>query len=60
MEVQMHVYHCTNPEENPLPFWLTGKNKTTNPSFGDMEAERVEQFKKCPDSFFPEFYSKKK
>ena len=56
----MHVYHCTNPEENPLPFWLTGKNKTTNPSFGDMEAERVEQFKKCPDSFFPEFYSKKK
>ena len=53
----MKVYHCMNPEENPLPLWMrmpingqAAKEKEPEPIL-----DVVEQFKQNPDSFFPEF-----
>ncbi len=53
----MKVYHCMNPEENPLPLWMRipkagqpAEKKDPSPA-----VDIVEQFKQDPDSFFPDF-----
>ena len=50
--MDMKIYHCSNPDENPLPRWMTQATKDPEP----LMIDPVEQFKKNPDSFFPEFY----
>jgi hypothetical protein len=53
--VQMKVYHCNNPQENPLPAWMTGKAKEEPQDDFSYQEEQVRKFKECPDAFFPEF-----
>ena len=49
--METKIYHCMNPEENPLPFWM--KPAQAQPQ-KEPELDLVEQFKKNPDSFFPD------
>ena len=49
--MEMKVYHCTDPKENPVPGWLRG----AAPAEPQQEKTLVERFKENPDSFFPEF-----
>jgi hypothetical protein len=49
--VKMKVYHCGNPEENPVPGWMW----RAKPAEPQPEKTLLEQFKENPDSFFPEF-----
>lgn len=61
--MEMKVYHCTNPEENPLPAWLQDSPKKKPQKvmdFEEMEREQVRKFKECPDSFFPSFFGQAK
>lgn len=61
--MEMKVYHCTNPEENPIPAWLRESPKKTEPAeidFEEIGKEQVRKFKECPDSFFPSFYGRGK
>ena len=48
----MKIYHCTDPKDNPVPYWLR-QGKPLDPP---KPADPVEQFKKDPSSFFPDFY----
>lgn len=56
MNVETKIYHCSDPQENPVPFWM--KRVKVKPQ-QTKEPDLVEQFKKCPESFFPSFYGKK-
>lgn len=61
--MEMKVYHCADPEENPLPAWLLNSPKKQKPEtldFEEMERERIRKFKESPDSFFPDFYGRSK
>lgn len=49
----MKVYHCANPDENPIPRWMTNK-KDQQPQV-PVELDPVQQFKNNPDAFFPTF-----
>ena len=49
--MEMKVYHCTDPKENPVHGWLRG----AAPAEPKQEKTLVERFKENPDSFFPEF-----
>lgn len=49
--MEMKVYHCTDPKQNPVPGWLRG----AAPAEPQKEKTLVERFKENPDSFFPEF-----
>lgn len=56
--MEMKVYHCMDPEENPLPSWM--RVPRTSMGLGPQETNRqaedpVQQFKANPDAFFPEF-----
>lgn len=54
--MEMNVHHCMNPEENPLPYWMQRAKHAPE----KKEVDLVQQFKKNPDSFFPDFYRAKK
>ena len=59
--MEMKVYHCNNPEENPIPAWLRESPKKSEPAEMDFEEigkEQVRKFKECPESFFPPFYGR--
>lgn len=58
MGIEMKVYHCSNPEENPLPTWMK-KPEEKLVDYETYEQEQVRKFKESPDSFFPAFYSAK-
>ena len=49
--MEMKIYHCENPEENPVPVWM----RSGKPAAPETEKSLVERFKENPDSFFPEF-----
>ena len=52
--METKIYHCMNPKENPLPFWMKPAQAQAQPQ-KEPELDLVEQFKKNPDSFFPDF-----
>ena len=56
--VEMKVYHCTNAEENPMPFWMQ-MNPKKQKIQEKKEMDIVEQFKQNPDAFFPDFMKAK-
>lgn len=47
----MKVYHCGDPQENPVPGWL----RSARPAEPQPEKSLLERFKENPDSFFPDF-----
>ncbi|HEX2985664.1 MAG TPA: hypothetical protein VHO71_02500 [Caproiciproducens sp.] len=47
--METKTYHCNNPDENPLPFWMRRQEKKPEEKPEDL----VQQFKRNPDSFFP-------
>lgn len=49
--MEMKIYHCGDPKENPVPGWLR-RQQAAGPQ---PEKTLVEQFKENPDAFFPEF-----
>jgi len=52
----MKIYHCMNPEENPIPFWMRQANsQDSRPNLQEEEPDLVEQFKRNPNAFFPQF-----
>lgn len=53
--METKLYHCMDSNENPIPYWLHGKTEQEP----KKELDLVEQFKKNPDSFFPDFNTKK-
>ncbi|HIS32104.1 MAG TPA: hypothetical protein IAB44_11245 [Candidatus Limivivens intestinipullorum] len=54
--MNMKVYNCKNPDENPLPSWLLASPPKEEPPTEEQEQDaRVRKFKSCPDSFFPSF-----
>lgn len=53
--MDMKIYNCRNPEENPLPRWMQSRIRKKEPE----EVDLVTQFKNNPDSFFPDFLKKK-
>lgn len=56
MQIKTNIYHCMNPEENPIPTWMGYRKKEEKKEPLDL----VQQFKSNPDSFFPEFSKKSK
>lgn len=56
MDVEMKTYRCQDPEQNPPPPWLRRKGEPKEAPALDP----VEQFKRNPDAFFPDFTVKKK
>ena len=52
--MDMKVYHCENPAENPVPRWLRHGGEEP-----PGERTLVEQFKANPDAFFPELTRQK-
>lgn len=55
MEIKTKIYDCKNPEQNPIPRWMGYYKSEKN----HIDLDLVQQFKKNPDSFFPEFTQKK-
>lgn len=55
MEIRTKIYDCKNPEQNPIPRCMGYYNKSDQSS---LPLDLVQQFKKNPDSFFPEFIKK--
>lgn len=59
MEMQTNIYHCKNPEENPIPRWMGYYKSGKSAAESTVELDLVQQFKNNPDGFFPEFIQKK-
>ncbi|WP_283607413.1 hypothetical protein [Faecalispora anaeroviscerum] len=57
MEVRTKIYDCKNPDQNPVPRWMGYYNNKSEKS--SLELDLVQQFKKNPDSFFPDLTKKK-
>ena len=58
--IRTNIYHCSNPQENPLPAWITAPKKPKVQDIETMEQEKIRKFKECPDSFFPSFCPRSK
>lgn len=54
MELRTHIYDCKKPSQNQISAWMRLQKEKTE----EKEPDLVEQFKKNPDSFFPEFCKK--
>ena len=60
MEIKTTVYHCMDPNENPIPYWMKYDAKGNKVEVKPEEPlDPVQQFKNNPDSFFPEFTKQK-
>lgn len=56
--MDMKIYHCQDPAQNPLPAWLRGDTeKAAQP---EKASDPVALFKQNPDAFFPDFTSAKR
>jgi hypothetical protein len=47
--MEMKTFHCMNPDENPVPFWM----KTVAKKPQEKPEDLVQKFKQNPDAFFP-------
>jgi hypothetical protein len=59
---QLKVYNCSDPGENPIPFWMTQKayfvEKTEEePPSEPISAPVLPDFRYTSEPFFPEFCS---
>ena len=54
MELRTHIYDCKKHSQTQIPAWMRLQKEKTE----EKEPDLVEQFKKNPDSFFPEFCKK--
>lgn len=51
----MKVYNCSDPGENPIPFWMTEKAYPAQEKKESTETMDTSVFQYKQDKFFPEF-----
>lgn len=54
MELRTHIYDCKKLDQNRMPTWM----RLPKSKLEEKKPDLVQQFKKNPDSFFPQFCKK--